>query len=179
MDVSAWDVMCALHRLRPDLDAAVYVERFNYGLSLGLAATLGSSATASRLCSSARTATQRALPNWSRPTCRGAPGAAVELLLNAYRADTVSEAEDQISPVTFARGPDKDLFLAQKFGGHRPLLDRRRDSRATVPGDLAERKAISRFSPSHHLMWHMGSLNASACPGTLYGVPGQAGSWGV
>lgn len=43
LDVSAWDVMCALHRLRPDLDAAVYVERFDYGLSLGLAATLGSS----------------------------------------------------------------------------------------------------------------------------------------
>ncbi|WP_330289885.1 HEAT repeat domain-containing protein [Streptomyces sp. NBC_00576] len=43
LDASAWDLMCALHRLRPDLDAAVYMERFDYGLSLGLAATLGSS----------------------------------------------------------------------------------------------------------------------------------------
>ena len=43
LDASAWDLVCALHRLRPDLDAAVYMERFDCGLSLGLAATLKSS----------------------------------------------------------------------------------------------------------------------------------------
>ncbi|WP_405774910.1 HEAT repeat domain-containing protein [Streptomyces sp. NBC_01538] len=42
MDTSAWDLVGALHRLRPDLDASVYMERFDYGLKLGLNATCGS-----------------------------------------------------------------------------------------------------------------------------------------
>jgi hypothetical protein len=41
-DTSAWELVCALHRLRPDLDAAVSMERFDYGLSLGLDAACGS-----------------------------------------------------------------------------------------------------------------------------------------
>lgn len=40
-DTSAWDLVCALHRLRPDLDARVYLERFDCGLSLGLDAACG------------------------------------------------------------------------------------------------------------------------------------------
>lgn len=43
LDAAAWDVLCALDRLRPDLDASVYMERFDHGLSLGLGAVLGSS----------------------------------------------------------------------------------------------------------------------------------------
>lgn len=42
MDTSAWDLVGALHQLRPDLDACVYMERFDYGLKLGLDATCGS-----------------------------------------------------------------------------------------------------------------------------------------
>jgi len=42
MDTAAWDLVGALHRLRPDLDACVYMERFDYGLKLGLHATSGS-----------------------------------------------------------------------------------------------------------------------------------------
>jgi hypothetical protein len=42
LDAFAWDLVCALHRLRPDLDAALYMDRFDPGLSLGLAATAGS-----------------------------------------------------------------------------------------------------------------------------------------
>jgi hypothetical protein len=42
LSARAWDLVCALHRLRPDLDAAVYRERFDCGLTLGLDAGLGS-----------------------------------------------------------------------------------------------------------------------------------------
>lgn len=41
-DTSAWDLVRALHRLRPDLDAYLYMERFDHGLKLGLDATCGS-----------------------------------------------------------------------------------------------------------------------------------------
>ncbi|WP_329139009.1 HEAT repeat domain-containing protein [Streptomyces sp. NBC_01476] len=37
LDASAWDLVGALHRLRPDLDACVFMERFDHGLKLGLA----------------------------------------------------------------------------------------------------------------------------------------------
>ncbi|MFJ9028198.1 HEAT repeat domain-containing protein [Streptomyces sp. NPDC102274] len=43
LDASAWELVSTLHRLRPDLDAAVHMERFDGGLSLGLGATFGSS----------------------------------------------------------------------------------------------------------------------------------------
>lgn len=43
LDASAWDLLCALDRLRPDLDASVYMERFDYSMSLGLGAIFGSS----------------------------------------------------------------------------------------------------------------------------------------
>lgn len=42
LDTSAWDLVRALHRLRPDLDASVHMERFDCGLKLGLDATCGS-----------------------------------------------------------------------------------------------------------------------------------------
>ena len=42
MDESAWELVVALHQLRPDLGASVYMERFEYGLKLGLDATCGS-----------------------------------------------------------------------------------------------------------------------------------------
>jgi len=42
MDTSAWDLVGALHRLRPDLDVCLYMERFDHGLKLGLDATCGS-----------------------------------------------------------------------------------------------------------------------------------------
>jgi HEAT repeat protein len=41
LDACAWDLVCALHRLRPDLDAAVYRERFDFGLTLGIDAGRG------------------------------------------------------------------------------------------------------------------------------------------
>ncbi len=43
LDTSAWDVLCALDRLRPDLGASVYMGRFDSGLLLGLGAGLASS----------------------------------------------------------------------------------------------------------------------------------------
>ncbi|MBT2407687.1 MULTISPECIES: HEAT repeat domain-containing protein [unclassified Streptomyces] len=43
LDASALDLVSALHQLRPDLDAAVYMERFDRDLSLSLVATFGSS----------------------------------------------------------------------------------------------------------------------------------------
>ncbi|MFG1808088.1 HEAT repeat domain-containing protein [Streptomyces sp. NPDC049040] len=36
LDTSAWELVCALHQLRPDLDACLYMERFDCGLTLGL-----------------------------------------------------------------------------------------------------------------------------------------------
>jgi hypothetical protein len=44
------------------------------------------------------------------------------------------------------------LFLTEKVGGHRLPLDRRRDSCATVPGDLAEREVICDSNPEHYPM---------------------------
>ncbi|GAA2250594.1 MULTISPECIES: HEAT repeat domain-containing protein [Kitasatospora] len=41
LDASAWDLVCELHRLRPDLGASVSMERFDPGLSLGLATPAG------------------------------------------------------------------------------------------------------------------------------------------
>lgn len=43
LDAFAWDLVCTLDRLRPDLAAAVYMERFDHGMSLGLDAAFGSS----------------------------------------------------------------------------------------------------------------------------------------
>ncbi|MFJ2564647.1 hypothetical protein OIE49_28145 [Streptomyces sp. NBC_01788] len=43
LDASAWELVSTLHLLRPDLDAAVHMERFDSRLSLGLSATFGSS----------------------------------------------------------------------------------------------------------------------------------------
>ncbi|MYS18957.1 HEAT repeat [Streptomyces sp. DvalAA-14] len=41
LDAAAWDLVCALHRLRPDLDAALSMERFGCGLTLALNASAG------------------------------------------------------------------------------------------------------------------------------------------
>ncbi|AWZ04438.1 hypothetical protein DRB96_06640 [Streptomyces sp. ICC1] len=38
LDAAAWELVCALHRLRPDLDAAVSAELFGPGLALGFGA---------------------------------------------------------------------------------------------------------------------------------------------
>ncbi|MEL5954903.1 HEAT repeat domain-containing protein [Streptomyces sp. CLV115] len=43
LDAWAWEVVSTLHRLRPDLDAAVSMERFGWGRSLGVAAGFGPS----------------------------------------------------------------------------------------------------------------------------------------
>ncbi|MDH6705786.1 hypothetical protein P3T27_002508 [Kitasatospora sp. MAA19] len=43
LDAFAWELVCTLHRLRPDLDAAVSMERFGWGRSLGVDAAFGSS----------------------------------------------------------------------------------------------------------------------------------------
>lgn len=42
LDAAAWELLCALDRLRPELNAAVYVERFGSGVRLGLGAVAGS-----------------------------------------------------------------------------------------------------------------------------------------
>ncbi|MFD9353397.1 HEAT repeat domain-containing protein [Streptomyces sp. NPDC060031] len=44
LDASAWELLCVLDRLRPDLDASVYMDRFASGMSLGLGAAFGSPA---------------------------------------------------------------------------------------------------------------------------------------
>jgi HEAT repeat protein len=44
MDASAWQLVTELHRLRPDLDAAVHMERFDSGLTLGLGVAGGEAA---------------------------------------------------------------------------------------------------------------------------------------
>ncbi|MFJ6774144.1 HEAT repeat domain-containing protein [Kitasatospora sp. NPDC091257] len=43
LDAFAWELVCTLDRLRPDLGAAVSMERFGWGRSLGLDAAFGSS----------------------------------------------------------------------------------------------------------------------------------------
>ncbi|WP_329560437.1 HEAT repeat domain-containing protein [Kitasatospora sp. NBC_01266] len=43
LDAWAWELVATLHRLRPDLDAAVSMERFGWGRSLGVDAAFGSS----------------------------------------------------------------------------------------------------------------------------------------
>ncbi|MER5366835.1 HEAT repeat domain-containing protein [Streptomyces sp. NPDC002722] len=43
LDAWAWELVSTLHRLRPDLDAAVSMERFGWGRSLGVAAAFGPS----------------------------------------------------------------------------------------------------------------------------------------
>ncbi|MBV6696880.1 hypothetical protein [Kitasatospora aureofaciens] len=42
LDASAWDLLCALDRLRPDLEPSVYMGRFDAGMSLALGAGFGS-----------------------------------------------------------------------------------------------------------------------------------------
>ncbi|MEV6582326.1 HEAT repeat domain-containing protein [Streptomyces sp. NPDC051582] len=42
LEASAWTLVSALHQLRPDLDAAVYMQRFDRDLFLGLEATFDS-----------------------------------------------------------------------------------------------------------------------------------------
>ncbi|MFJ6138626.1 HEAT repeat domain-containing protein [Kitasatospora sp. NPDC092286] len=42
LDASAWDLLCALDRLRPDLEASVHMGRFDSGIRLGLGASFGS-----------------------------------------------------------------------------------------------------------------------------------------
>ncbi|MGX1549519.1 hypothetical protein, partial [Streptomyces adustus] len=59
--------------------------------------------------------------------------------------------------------------VAEAPGGHRPLLDRRRDARATVSGDLAEREVIDDSSTEHHPVWWVGSPDTPAWPGTRAG----------
>ncbi|MFD9336812.1 HEAT repeat domain-containing protein [Streptomyces sp. NPDC060028] len=44
LDAAAWELLCVLGRLRPDLDASVYMDRFASGMSLGLGAVLDSPA---------------------------------------------------------------------------------------------------------------------------------------
>lgn len=43
----AWDLVCGLDRARPDLDAAVYVERFGSGLTLGFGRDAGAESSGS------------------------------------------------------------------------------------------------------------------------------------
>ncbi|MEU3459171.1 HEAT repeat domain-containing protein [Streptomyces sp. NPDC006733] len=42
LDAAAWELVCALHRLRPDLDASVSMPLFDHGMSLGLVPARGS-----------------------------------------------------------------------------------------------------------------------------------------